>query len=46
MNSKLSLLQNPVMPLNKAGQRTFLEDVSLIEKWLECNAYHFYSELN
>lgn len=45
VNGKLTLLQNPVMPLNEAGQRTFLEDVSLIGKRLECDTHHFYSEL-
>lgn len=44
VNGKLTLLQNPVMPLNEAGQRTFIEDVSLIGKRLECDTHHFYSE--
>ena len=44
VNGKLTLLQNPVMSLNEAGQQTFLEDISLIGKRLECNAHHFYNE--
>lgn len=45
INGKLTLLQNPVMPLNEAGQKTFLEDTSMIKKRLENNAHHFYNEL-
>lgn len=30
INGKLTLLQNPVMPLNEAGQKTFLADVACI----------------
>lgn len=45
INGKLTLIQNPVMPLNAMGQQTFLMDVCLIRKRLECETHHFYNEL-
>ena len=45
INGKLTLLQNPVMPLNEAGQKTFLADVALISTRLECVSHHFYHEM-
>lgn len=45
INGKLTLLQNPVMPLNETGQKTFIEDVSLIRNRLKYNTHHFYNEL-
>ena len=45
VNGKLTLLQNPVMPLNEMGQQLFLTDVSLIRKRFESPSHHFYREL-
>lgn len=45
INGKLTLLQNPVMPLNETRQKIFLEDLSLIKNRLENNMHHFYNEL-
>ena len=45
ITGKLTLLQNPVMPLNEAGQKMFLADVSLISTRLECVSHHFYHEM-
>lgn len=45
INGKLTLLQNPVMPLTKAGQEIFLTDVSLIRKRLTYKAHHFFHEM-
>ena len=33
------------MPLNEAGQKTFLADVALISTRLECVSHHFYHEM-
>lgn len=45
VNGKLTLLQNPVMPLSETGQKIFIEDVALIRNRLEYNTHHFYHEL-
>lgn len=45
INGRLTLLQNPVMPLNELEQKTFLADISMISNRLECSAHHFYKEL-
>lgn len=45
INGKLTLLQNPVMPLTDTEQQTFLTDVSLIRQRLESDTHHFQCEV-
>lgn len=42
---KLTLLRNPIIPLTKAGQQIFMEDIETIRKRTVNTAHHFYNEL-